>query len=286
MLNMLELGMKYKRWGTAVPYMLMSPAILGGAGASLVMPVIAAAIKAMGGGDDPEEEFYSWAEKAFGSDAFVRHGFAGLLGINLKGSLEITNPMPDLSKGWLGAMGAPGGVFLDLRDSIDAFMDGQWEKGLEKLLPTAAGSIVKGYREWDEGLTDKNYRPLFYGSDKLKGSPSDFALRILAFNPQDLSGIRQKQWKEKQVQLEYQKMRTHITEGFNHLLIKPESASNADFADMYKRVMDYNTQVGAADPKYMIPYITSKWLISDLKRNQKPTKAEKNRIIESTQGSR
>jgi hypothetical protein len=285
MLNMLELGMKYKRWGTAVPYMLMSPAVLGGAGASLVTPLIAAAVKAMGGGDDPEEQFYSWAEKSFGSDAFARHGFAGLLGMNLKGSLDITNPMPDLSKGWLGAMGAPGGVFLDLRDSIGDFMDGQWEKGLEKLLPTALGSAVKGYREWDEGLTDKNYKPLFYGSDQLKGTPSEFALRLFAFNPQRLSGIREKQWHEKQVQLEYQKTRANIIEHFNHLLIKPEKASNSDFADLYKEVMDYNTKISTADPTYLLQPITSKWLVSNLRHNQLPPKMEKKRDTSPAQGS-
>jgi len=277
MLNMLELGIKYNKWGTSVPYMLMSPAILAGAGASLVMPIVAAAIKAMGGGDDPEEAFYTWAEEAFGSDAFARHGFAGLIGINLKGSLEITNPMPDLSKGWLGAMGAPGGVFLDIMSSIDSFMDGQWEKGLEKLLPTAVGSIVKGYREWDEGVTDKVYKPIFYGSDKLKGSPTDFALRVLAFNPGSISGVRQKQWRENQVRLEYQKERAGILEGFNHALVNINNTNNTDFADLYRRITEYNNDVSGADPKYQVPYITSKWLVSSLKRSQKPDKYEKQR---------
>lgn len=277
MLNMLELGMKYNRWGTAVPYMLMSPAVLAGAGASLVTQIIAAAVKALGGGDDPEEAFYSWAEESFGSDAFARHGFAGLLGVNLKGSLEITNPMPDLSKGWLGAMGAPGGIFLDIKDSIDAFADGQIEKGLEKLLPTAAGSIVKGYREMEEGVTDKNYAPTFYGTDKLKGAPMDFALRLMAFNPERISGIRQKVWREDQVRKEYQIMRTNITEGFNHLLINPDNASNKDFAGLYAEIQDYNTAVAAADPKYGVPYITTKWLVSSLKRSQSPSKVERNR---------
>ena len=279
MLNMLELGIKYNRWGTAVPYMLMSPAILAGAGASLVTPVIAAAISALGGGDDPEEAFYAWAEKSFGSDAFLRHGMAGLLGINLKGSLEITSPFPDLSKGWLGAMGAPGGVFLDIADAVDAFKDGQYEKGLEKLLPTAVGSIVKGHREYTEGVTNKQYSPVFYGTDKLKGSPIDFAMRVLAFNPERVSGIRQKQWRESVVRQEYAKERSGIIEGFNHALINIDKTSNTDFADLYKRITAYNSKVTAADPLYQVPYITNKWLLSSLKRNQKPDKYETKRVV-------
>lgn len=275
MLNMLELGVKYGSWKNAA-YMLMSPAVLSGAGASLLMPVVAAALKATGS-DDPEEEFYSWAENTFGSDTFARHGLAGLLGVNLKGSLEINSPFPDLTKGWLGAMGAPGGVFINLADAINKFSEGQYLKGTEKLLPSAAGSVVKGYREYTEGVSTETYAPVFVGTERLMGTPMDFATRLFSFNPERISGIRQQQWREDQVRLEYQKLRTKITTGFNHLLENPTEVSQDDYASLYQKIIDYNNRVAEADPKYQIPYITPKWLNASIKRSQTPDKYERNR---------
>lgn len=275
MLNMLELGVKYGSWKNAA-YMLMSPAVLSGAGASLLMPVVAAALKAAGS-DDPEEEFYTWAENTFGSDTFARHGLAGLAGVNLKGSLEINSPFPDLTKGWLGAMGAPGGVFINLADAINKFSEGQYLKGTEKLLPSAAGSIVKGYREYTEGVSTETYAPVFVGTERLMGTPIDFAARLFSFNPEKISGIRQQQWREDQVRLEYQKLRTKITTGFNHLLENPSEASQDDYASLYQKITDYNNRVAEADPKYQIPYITTKWLNASIKRSQTPDKYERSR---------
>ena len=274
MLNMLELGMKYGAWKNAVPYTLTAPAILSGASASLVMPIVAAALKAAGY-DDPEEEFYGWAEKTFGSDDFARHGIAGLAGVNLKGSLEITSPFPDLSKGWFGAMGAPGGVFLNIGAAYEHFKKGETAKGIEKLLPSAAASMAKGYREMTEGVTDSAYAPIFQGGEKVKGTELDFAARLLSFNPARISEIRERTWREDQVRMEYQKARSDITAGFNRLLAKVDKATTADFAELYAEVYAYNDRVTAADPKYQIPYITAKWLKTSLKRSQTPDKYEK-----------
>ena len=151
---------------------------------------------------------------------------------------------------------------------------GQWEKGIEKLMPTAVGPMMKGYREYDEGITDKNYSPVFYGTDQLKGTPLDMAARFFSFNPERIASIRQVQWREDQVRLDYQKRRSEILERFNHALVSNKS-SNMDFADLYHEVMDYNTRVAGTDPKYGVPYITSKWLVSNIKRAQAPSKQEK-----------
>ena len=67
MLNMLELGWTQKEYKAAA-YLLLSPAVLAGAGATVATPILMALAKAFGaGGDDPEEEFYAWADKNFGS---------------------------------------------------------------------------------------------------------------------------------------------------------------------------------------------------------------------------
>jgi hypothetical protein len=203
----------------------------------------------------------------------------GVAGVDFKGSLQITSPFPDLSKGYVGAMGAPGGIFLDLTDSINALRKGEISKGLEKLAPTFLGSAVKGYREYTEGVTNKNYAPVYYGSEQLKGTGYDMAKRFLAFNPERISGIRQKQWREEQVRLAFQAQRSEIVEGFNSKLMSAD-ASNADFGGLYKQIQAYNEAAYAADSRYQITPINTKWLISSIKRSITPTKREKSRITD------
>lgn len=278
-LNMIELGSKYPGGIKSVPYMLIAPAILAGAGTSLVTPVLAAILQAAGlAGDDPEEEFYAWAEENLGTDAFMRHGLAGLANINLKGSLQMSSPLPDLSKGWIGLAGAPGGVFVDLWEALKHAYRGEGLKALEKAMPTAGGSLWKGWREYTEGVTTSDYAPVFYDSERLKGSKLDFALRVLAFNPGRLSSIRQKQWKANQVRLAYQEERSRILSGFKHLLMRdPSGVSVEDYADLYKSIQDYNESAVAADPKYVIPSITGQWLQTSLTNALTPDKYERRR---------
>jgi len=147
-------------------------------------------------------------------------------------------------------------------------------------MPTFIGSGIKGYREMTEGITDKNYAPMFYGTDQLKGTPTEFAMRVLSFNPERTSGIREKVWREENVRMEYQKERTNILEHFNQLYVDITKASNNDFADLYRRIEDYNDLVAGTNPKYQIPYITRQWLVTGLKRSQKPNKYEKARTVD------
>ena len=116
-LNMGEMIGK-DQWKQAA-YMLISPAFLAGAGASVATPIIMAAARALGiGGDDPEEEFYDWAEKIFGTDRIARHGLSGALGVNLKGSIQMNNPFPTRFD---EVLGAPGAIFFDTAKGICCF---------------------------------------------------------------------------------------------------------------------------------------------------------------------
>ncbi|MDW7774678.1 MAG: PLxRFG domain-containing protein, partial [Desulfobulbaceae bacterium] len=194
-LNMVEMG--YKGDIKEAAYMLIAPGILAGAGASLATPLLSAMASAFGiGGDDPEEEFYAWAENTFGSDAFARHGVAGLAGVNLKGSLQLNNPMPtNMSE----LFGAPQAIFMDTKKGVEHIGKGEVYKGIEALLPTAFGNISRAAREHREGITTGSYSPVFYGNEPLKADEVDFATRLLSFNPSRLSAIREKQWSEKKV---------------------------------------------------------------------------------------
>ncbi len=285
LLNAWEQGVTFGNVKNAM-FMLLAPAVLAGAGTSVFTPAASAVASVImrsfriKGADDPEEALYEWAEKTLGSDAFFRNGFAGLANINLKGSLQINAPLPDLSDGYVGLMGAPGAVFTDI---IKGFVETEkygWVKGMESFMPTAISSIMKGHREYTEGVSGKDYSPIFFGEGRLKGSAMDFAMRSIAFNPAHISGRREKQWRENQVRLNYQKDRSLVLDRLKKLLTQgPENATVEGYAELYKTIDEYNNRAAMADPKYYVPMITSKWLNTQIKRIASPNKYERLREI-------
>jgi hypothetical protein len=274
MLNAIELGFNKKEYAAA-SYMLLAPAILAGAGATIASPILFAAAGALpGGGDDPEEEFYAWAEKTFGGGAFARQGLFGVAGINIKGSLEMNFPTPgDLGKANLLDLAGPvGGIVTDTGKGLQNLFAGNLAKGVEFLLPTAFGSMSKSVREANEGVTTSNYGSVFYGDEPLKADTADAILRFLSFNPARLSGIREMQWNEKEVAASYQAQKTEIYSRIKRLHIQGKSFT----PEILKEISVYNERVmGAGRPD--IKPITPKGIKTMLKRNDKPSGIERSR---------
>ena len=251
-------------------FLLLQPALISGLKASLPLALIAA----LWPGDDPEEELYEWSEEVLGSDAFTRHGVAGLMGVNLRGSLQVTNPLPTkLSE----IAGAPGAILTNFIEAADHFGRGETWKGIEKVAPTAIGSTFKGIREWHEGVTTANYSPVFFGENTLKGSGSNMALRAFSFNPSRLSGIREKQWREEEVRRDYLKERTDVLARLRHWLLKGTSQTQEEYTDIMADAMEYNDLVTTANPKYMLPYITPDWIKQNITPTFRPSKLERYR---------
>lgn len=267
-MNMVKMGLDGHHKQAA--YMLLSPGILAGSGATLATPVIVALAKALGlGGDDPEEEFYQWVEDNFGSDRFARHGIAGLAGVNLKGSLQINTPMPTrLSE----LFGAPQAIVMDTIKGIDHYRKGEFYKGTEALLPTAVGTAFKAVRESTEGLSTGNYSPVYYGDDPVKADGLDATLRFLSFNPARISGIREKQWSERKVEQKYTERRTEIYAK----LKRNYFFGSGDRAEIMKEVSRYNEMVKASGMRW-IPLITAQSIRSNLRRASRPSKKERMR---------
>lgn len=259
-----------------VTYLLMAPAIVAGTGASLLAKLSFQIIKAMFDEPDPEEQFYEWFEDTFGEDTFMsrgaRHGVTGaMFHINLRGSIQMNNPLPtDLSE----VAGAPGAIATDLYDSLVYFSKAEWMKGAEKFFPTAAGSVIKARRESTEGVTTGTYLPVFYGSERLKADPIDAALRYLSFNPSRLSGIREKQWRELKVIEAYTKRRSEIKRKLNHMLVNG-TASEEKWADIFNKIQEYNNNAMAIPDKYRITIINDKWVIRAIRDTEIPKKREK-----------
>lgn len=270
MMNMYDLGWNRKQYKAAA-YLMLSPAILAGAGASLAGPALFALAGALGiGGDDPEEEFYKWAANNFGSDTVARHGLAGLAGVNLKGSLGSNIPMPTKIT---ELMGAPGAVITDFWKAGGLFANGEVSKGAEALLPTAFGSGFKAFRESSEGISTGNYGTVFYGKEPLKSDTTDAILRFFSFNPARLSGIREKQWNEKQVAARYAERRKEIYSELKRLSMQGKPFLTPE---TLKEIARFNDLVKGSGREDIKP-ITPQRIRVMLKMNNRASKFERNR---------
>ncbi len=276
MLNMIDLGFTRKEYKAAA-YMLLSPALLAGAGASIASPVLFAAAGALGlGGDDPEEAWYDWMEELFGGGSFARHGLFGLVGINIKGSLQMTIPGANIADAKaIDLFGPAGGILSDTAKGFHHLFRGELAKGAESLLPTAFGSMSKSIREATEGITTSNYGTVFYGDEPLKADAADAFLRFLSFNPARISGIREKQWNEKEVAARYQEDKTAIYAKIKRLYLDEKGLT----PEILKEIKWYNDRVLASGRRDIKP-ITPSGIREMLKRNSKASKIERMRAVE------
>ena len=272
-LNMLELTSKYKSPGMSA-FMTLSPMLFAGTSVATTLGFMIASAM---GVDDPEESYTSALAKLLGDSEFARDfaqfGIVGaVFGINLKGSLEAKSPFPST----LGELfGAPQSVFVDIKDGIAAARAGKGRKALEHLLPSAFGSPLKGYREMKEGLTKKNYAPVFNEGQTVHATAADFIIRLMSFNPTRLSDIRNSAWREDEVRRAYQKDRGEITTMYNQLIVQNISGQSPKWAEFWKTVSVYNERASMAKPEYGIPLVGAEWLMQQEKRAFKPDKYTK-----------
>jgi hypothetical protein len=256
--------------------MLMSPALLAGAGASLAGPALFALAGALGiGGDDPEEKWYQYMEEMFGAGSFARQGIFGMAGINLKGSLSMHMPMPsDIGKANVADIAGPvGGIATDIGKGVHSLAKGDIFKGVEFLLPTAFGSMSKSIREATEGITTSNYGSVFYGDEPLKATTYDAMIRFISFNPGRISGIREQQYNEKQVASRYQAEKTAIYSKIKRLYLQGKDIS----PEIMKEVYSFNDRVSMSGRGDIKP-ITASGIREMLHRNSKASKFERSRV--------
>ena len=270
------------------PYMLLAPVILGGPKATLVTPLLVALAKGLGiGGDDPEEELYKWARDTFGTDAWMRFGAPGLLGVSFQGSLAMGIPVVSdvLEKGkrlnsLAELFGAPGSVVYDIYSAGGSLSKGEYAKAAEKALPSAFGSMVKAARESTEGVTTENYGSVYYGSDPLKVSGMETYLRALSFAPAGITAKRQEQWSERKIKDKYAEMRADINREIKRIFVQNDDyLPEEEFAKILPRIDRYNDAVAGLN-RPDISFITGRSIRTMLKRNAKPSKLERMRAME------
>lgn len=277
LLTMKHLGLDEKEAG-AVAWMVLSPAVLAGAGATVAMPVLNALGMALGI-DDPEEEVYKQLEENFGEfgERLGRHGLFGLANLNLKGSLAIDVGVSAAPTTFKELFGAPAGVLSDIYQAGENLSSGNVMKAAEKALPLGFASIVKGIREASEGVTTGTNAPVFYGSQPLKPSWDDTIVRIAGFNPARMAGIREKQWKEKQMANKYSDRRSEIYASLKQFYLLPVKDRTKDrYAGILEEITDYNER--AKSNGQMV--ITAKSIQRNLKRAFRPNKTERQRYVQ------
>jgi hypothetical protein len=255
-------------------YMILSPAILGGMGASIATKALFLALGLGSDSDDPEEEFYAWVEEKFGSDTLPRHGLAGLLGVNIKGSLQVNNPFPTKIT---ELFGAPGAVIFDAAKGMKHLGRGEFYKAAEDIMPAAVGNVSKAIREHREGVTTDSSTPVYYGMEPLKGTATEAAIRFLSFSPSRISAVREKQWSEKKVAGKFADRKSEIYSRFKRFYLRPpEDQDSGDYAELLKMVDAFNEDVFASG-RYDISPITGKSLTSAIKQSMRPGRRERMR---------
>ncbi|MCG7851920.1 MAG: hypothetical protein MIO92_05305, partial [Methanosarcinaceae archaeon] len=262
----------------AFNFMLISPAIVAGTGASIATPIIAALFKMAGlGGDDPEEDLYAWISANLGeyTEELTRFGLFGMAGVSLKGSLQIG--ITDIPTTIPEVLGAPGSMVTDLAYGAESIIRGDVSKGFEKILPLFAGNVLKGIRESTEGVTTGSNAPVFYGKEPLVADTIDAILRSMSFNPSRIAAIREKQWSERKVEAKYREIRSDIYAKFKRFYLAPKkNRSKADYIDLLSEVRQYNARVKDRGLTAKgIPFITKQAIKNNLKRAFRPTKRER-----------
>jgi hypothetical protein len=235
----------------------------------------------LGFGDDPEEEMYKWLSSNFGEGAenWVRFGIAGIggRGVSLKGSLAIgVMDVPTTPKDFLGA---PGSIVADIYRGGINITKGDYVKGLEKLLPLqAAGSMVRSVREYTQGVTTKRGAPVFYGNRQLQPDLIDSVLRFAAFNPANIAGKREKQWKEKRIAQKYKDRKHDIYSKMIRFYTLPlEKRTKAKWIDIQFEIMEFNATIRDRGLFRLVPPITEKSIKASLARSFRPSKRERQR---------
>lgn len=262
----------------AFNYMLISPAIVAGTGATIATPIVSALLKMAGlGGDDPEEKLYNWIGTELGdySENLARFGMFGMSGISLKGSLQIG--ITDIPTTIPDVLGAPGSMVTDLYYGGKSIYRGDISKGIEKILPLFAGNVLKGWREGTEGITTGSNAPVFYGREPLVADTVDAILRMLSFNPSGIATIRERQWKERQIEFKYRKLSSDIYAKFKKFYLgDKKDRTKANYIDLISEVRQYNARVkGRGLVERGIPLISKRSIETNLRRAFRPNKRER-----------
>lgn len=249
-------GAKAKANLTGAAWMLVAPAVLAGAGASMLVPLAKAVFSAVGSEppEEVEEEFYDWLADTFGDggEAFGRFGLAGLLGVNIKGSLA-TNPFEvplDLSRpprSWLDLMGPMGSMVGDVAKVPDLMARGQMIRAIETgFAPRMVRGPLRAWREMMDGPKSwSGARMRDREGDQVQVGLWDSVVRAISGNPARVAREVERNWHEREAREFYGEIRKGLyarARGLGY----PTGETQGQWAALFADIQAYNTMTEAS----------------------------------------
>lgn len=269
-----DLGFKQKNI-KAVAFALLAPGVVGGAGATLLTPVlmgIARAIMRMFDDDrDPEEIVHQVMRDTFGQagEHASRFGLAGLFGTDISSSLAVGLQPP---KNLLDMTGPFGGVILDIGRGGHHLATGQGQKAFESFAPTALANLSRAQRELAGATTrtgnrvwDEQGRPYIPGG-------METAAKALGFRSARRGTAEAKVYDLKRETAQYAERRNAIYERYR-AYIATGQADAEELRDIMDQVSEYNRRVKESGKAGIIPFISKGSMQGQLRQMQRPSMA-------------
>jgi hypothetical protein len=254
-----------------ISYMMMSPAILGGATAIPGWSLLMLLIEKLFGADDPEEELYNTINELMGETAenIARYGLPGAPehGITIKHSLsidltEFPNTIPEL-------FGAPASVIADVAQGLNELRQGHIARSMEYALPSAVGRFAKAYREKTEGPRTKTGSHIFVNGEQIKPDSIDTFWTATGFVSTRVAKLKDKRWHQLRVRQKYSNMRSAVTETYKDYKVTNDREKHME---AMKAMREYNNRVHEYKLEDAVPLLTQKKLDQSWKRASHPNK--------------
>jgi len=270
-----DLGFRQRNIKGAV-WLFGSQVVLGGTASipfkSVGLGIMAAMLKAMGDDRDPEKMFMDGVRRHFGdtTERGVRYGLTGwLLNADISGSLSIDI---DTSPQLIDTVGAIGGVYNDLRDTMYYFRTGQGLRALEVGLPVGVGNIFRSFRE-TEGITTRRGRPVFDARDRLfKPTFGESVKRAAGLRSARVATAQSRTYESKKEKTGFADRRSRIYEMYRSYL---QNKDLRKYRQVVKLMKEYNRELAKSGRGSKIPKITPESLKRQAKAFKNPPKSER-----------
>lgn len=268
-----DLGMNQHNYKAFV-WGLLSPLVLAGGTVlpfkDILWSILGYILRMFGIGGDPEKGLWDWIRRQFGKQAETmgRYGLMGGLGMDISGSLAVGIDFP---KSWSDFLGAPWAIVEDIGKAHHFLETGRPWRAAEKVLPVGLANISRAFREQREGLTTERGNRVFTDQGKIyHPSLGEMALRIAGFRSSQEATLSARTTEAKREKAYFEEKKRTIYEEYRAYLANP---SKKEHEAVIQKVQEFNKQLREEGIKE-VPRITFEQMRAQMKRMQKPTKAQ------------
>ncbi len=230
----------------AMLYMLAAPMVLAGVpafplamqGVPVLSQLTHSILKKILDSDEPERDFYRWLNDISPNlESFARKGAIGSIGIDISGSLEFQ--MPSIKNNVVTAL------YQDLLESKEYWDQGDIGRIAETLIPSRLiTSMLRTRREATEGITSRIGKPIFFGREQMRLTPTEIALQSLGLRPSRISEEKEIMWLDTKVEREYLNKRNTIYTRYRKYILKPiKKRKSAELDEIKRMIIDYNRRL-------------------------------------------